>query len=71
MILPKTQKAAAFIEAIRCYNRMYGIEATIPELKETDFEEIAQSIHRECISCPASRIMDDDDVYTLLARLMG
>ncbi len=66
-----SQKAIAFIDAIRCFNRAYGIGATIPEIKEEDFEEIAQSIHRECIPYPVPRIMDDDDIFRLLRTLKG
>jgi len=65
------QKAAAFIETIRCFNRVYGIGATIPEIKAEDFGEIAQSIHRECIPYPVPRIMDDDDIFRLLRTLKG
>lgn len=66
-----TQKAAAFIEAIRAFNRTYGIGATIPELQEADFGEIAASIHRECIPYPVPTIMDDRDVFMLLGKLTG
>ena len=66
-----SQKAAAFIEAIRGFNRTYGISATIPEIKEADFEEIAQSIHWECIPYPVPKIMDDDDIFRLLRMLRG
>ncbi len=65
------QKAAAFIEAIRGFNRAYGIAETIPELKESDFAEIAHSIHWECIPYPVPKIMDDKDVYAILRRLKG
>jgi len=65
------QKAAAFIETIRCFNRVYGIGATIPEIKAEDFGEIAQSVHRECIPYPVPRIMDDDDIFRLLRTLKG
>jgi alcohol dehydrogenase len=63
------QKAAAFIEAIRGFNRTHGIDATIPELKEADFPEIARSIHREVIPYPAPKIMDDNDVFAVLKLL--
>ena len=66
-----SQKAMAFIDAIRCFNHAYGIDATIPELKDKDFGEIAQSIHRECIPYPVPRIMDDDDIFRLLRTLKG
>lgn len=66
-----SQKAAAFIEAIRGINRTYGVEATIPELKESDFPEIADSIHWECIPYPVPVIMDDKDVFRLLRMLKG
>ena len=66
-----SQKAAAFIEAIRSFNRTYGIGATIPELREADFGDIAQSIHWECIPYPAPRIMDDNDIFRLLKMLKG
>jgi alcohol dehydrogenase class IV len=66
-----SQKAAAFIGAIREFNVKYGIEATISELRETDFNEIAKSVHMECIPYPAPRIMDDNDVFRLLRRLKG
>ncbi|HQJ09952.1 MAG TPA: hypothetical protein PLF54_13175, partial [Deltaproteobacteria bacterium] len=66
-----SRKAAAFIEALRGINRTYGIEATIPELKESDFREIADSIHWECIPYPVPRIMDDEDVFRLLRTLKG
>lgn len=65
------RKAAAFIEAIRGFNRAYGIGETIPELQEPDFAEIARSIHRECIPYPVPTIMDDNDVFMLLRRLKG
>jgi alcohol dehydrogenase class IV len=65
------QKAAAFIGAIRDFNRRYGIEETIAELREADFNEIAKSVHMECIPYPAPRIMDDDDVFRLLRSLKG
>ncbi len=66
-----SRKAAAFIEAIRGFNRKYGIEATISELREADFNEIARSVHMECIPYPAPKIMDDDDVFRLLGNLKG
>lgn len=69
--MTQKEKAATFIEAIRSYNCSYGIAATIPELQEKDFEEIARSIHRECIPYPVPKIMNNDDVYTLLRRLKG
>ena len=65
------QKAAAFIEAIRCFNRTYEIGATIPELREADFGEIAKSIHWECIPYPVPKIMDDHDIFRLLRTLKG
>ncbi|HNW27516.1 MAG TPA: iron-containing alcohol dehydrogenase [Spirochaetota bacterium] len=65
------QKAAAFIEAIRNFNRKFGIGETIPELREKDFPEIAGSIHRECIPYPAPKIMDDNDVFGILGRLIA
>jgi alcohol dehydrogenase class IV len=65
------QKASAFIEAIRGFNRAYGIAETIPELKESDFAEIADSIHWECIPYPVPKIMDDNDVFTILRKLKG
>lgn len=65
------QKAAAFIEAIRGFNRRYGIEATIAELRENDFDEITKSVHMECIPFPVPKIMDDDDVFRLLGALKG
>jgi alcohol dehydrogenase len=65
------QKAAAFIEAIRGINRAYGIGETIPELKEKDFREIADSIHWECIPYPVPVIMNDSDVFRLLRMLKG
>ena len=65
------QKAAAFIEAIRKINREYGIAETVPELREADFDEIAQSIHLECVPYPVPKIMDDQDIFRLLARLKG
>ncbi len=66
-----SRKAAAFVEAIRGINRTYGIGETIPELKESDFREIADSIHRECIPYPVPKIMDDEDVFRLLRMLKG
>lgn len=66
-----TEKAAAFIEAIRHFNHAYGISATIQELKEADFGEIAKSIHRECIPYPVPKIMDDKDILKLLGMLKG
>jgi len=65
------RKAAAFIEAVRGFNRAYGIEATIPEIKEADFAEIADSIHWECIPYPVPKIMDDQDIFAILRRLKG
>jgi len=65
------QKAAAFIGAIRGFNKKYGIGETIPELREEDFPAIARSIHLECIPYPVPRIMDDNDVYSILKRLKG
>lgn len=65
------QKAEAFIDAIRGYNRRYGIGDTIPELEEKDFPEIARSIHWECVPYPAPKIMDNNDVYAILKRLKG
>ncbi|MDD5415344.1 MAG: hypothetical protein PHH96_11060, partial [Smithellaceae bacterium] len=52
-------------------NRAYGINTTIPELKEADFGEIAESIHRECILYPVPKIMDDKDIFRLLGMLKG
>ncbi|HOT46233.1 MAG TPA: iron-containing alcohol dehydrogenase [Spirochaetota bacterium] len=65
------RKAAAFIEAIREFNRKFGIGETVPELREKDFPAIARSIHRECIPYPAPKIMDDTDVFAILKRLKG
>ncbi|MBU0994580.1 MAG: iron-containing alcohol dehydrogenase [Proteobacteria bacterium] len=65
------QKTKAFIEAIRTMNQAYGIDATIPELKESDFKEIAHSIHWECIPYPVPKIMDDNDIFRLLRVLKG
>ncbi|MBP7738636.1 MAG: iron-containing alcohol dehydrogenase [Spirochaetes bacterium] len=65
------QKAAAFIGAIRGLNKKYGIGETIPELREEDFPAIARSIHLECIPYPVPRIMDDNDVYSILKRLLA
>ena len=69
--MSESRKAATFIEAIRAYNRTYGIGATIPELREADFREIADSIHWECIPYPVPRIMDDDDIFRILRTLKG
>ena len=69
--MPEARKAAAFIEAVRGFNRTYGIGETIPELREEDFGEIAQSIHRECIPYPVPKIMDDNDIFRLLRALRG
>jgi alcohol dehydrogenase len=66
-----SQKAATFIEAIRNLNHTYGIGATIPELREADFGEIAKSIHLECIPYPVPKIMDDNDIFKLLRMLRG
>lgn len=65
------QKASAFIDAIRGFNRTYGIAETIPELNEADFREIADSIHRECIPYPVPKIMHDRDVFAILQKLKG
>ncbi|HQP30523.1 MAG TPA: iron-containing alcohol dehydrogenase [Deltaproteobacteria bacterium] len=66
-----SEKGKAFIEAIRGYNRTYGIAETIPEIKEADFPEIAKSIHWECVPYPVPKIMDTKDIYTLLKRIKG
>jgi alcohol dehydrogenase class IV len=65
------QKAAAFIASLRGFNRAYGIGATIPELREADFPEIAKSVHGECIPYPVPRIMDDRDIFRILKTLKG
>ena len=65
------QKAAAFIKAIRDYNKKYGIGATIPEIQEADFKEIASSIHWECIPYPVPKIMNNEDVFAILRKLRG
>ncbi|MBN1532997.1 MAG: iron-containing alcohol dehydrogenase [Spirochaetes bacterium] len=64
-------RAAAFIGAVRGLNRSYGIDETIPELREEDFTEIAAAIHRECIPYPVPKIMDDGDIFAILRRLKG
>ena len=64
-------KAAAFIGAIRDFNKKYGIGATIPELKEPDYPEIANSIHWECIPYPVPKIMNNDDVFAILKKIQG
>ncbi|NLA40762.1 MAG: iron-containing alcohol dehydrogenase [Smithella sp.] len=69
MSLP--QKAAAFIASLRGFNRAYGIGAAIPELREADFPEIAESVHRECIPYPVPGIMNDRDVFRILKTLQG
>lgn len=65
------QKAAAFIQAIRDYNAKYGIGATIPEIQEADFREIASSIHWECVPYPVPKIMTTEDVFGILRKLKG
>jgi len=65
------QKAAAFITAIRDFNKKYGIGATIPEIQEPDFREIASSIHWECIPYPVPKIMNNEDVFAILKKLKG
>ncbi|HOQ72537.1 MAG: iron-containing alcohol dehydrogenase [Smithellaceae bacterium] len=65
------QKAAAFIASIRGFNRAYGIGETIPELREADFPEIAESVHGECVPYPVPRIMDDGDIFRILKALKG
>lgn len=64
-------KAAAFIGAIRDFCKKYGIGATIPELKEPDYPEIANSIHWECIPYPVPKIMNNDDVFAILKKIQG
>ena len=69
--MDNSQKAAAFIDAIRGLNRRYGIGETIPEIKEADFPGIARSVHLECVPYPIPKIMDDDDIIMVLKRLKG
>jgi alcohol dehydrogenase len=64
-------KAAAFIDAIRGFCKKYGIDATIPELKESDFPEIANSIHWECIPYPVPKIMNNEDVFGILKKMLA
>jgi len=69
--MSNAQKAATFIEAIRGINRKYGIGETIPEIREEDFAEIANSVHWESVPYPAPKIMNDKDVFAVLRRLKG
>lgn len=65
------EKAEAYIDALRALSQKYGVDPVIPELKRSDFKEIAKAVHREALFYPVPKLMKDRDVYRILEELTG
>ena len=64
-------QAKQFIQALRDYDDKYGIDQHIPELKEEDFPEIADSIMKEIFVYPTKVVYSREDIYRVLRKIKG
>lgn len=65
------EQSKQFIAAIRALNEKYGIGANIPEICESDFEEIADSIMIENFVYPTKLVFTRDEIYDILRKIKG
>lgn len=66
-----SDKASAYIQALRDLNEKYSVSATIPQIKDEDFREIADAIYFESLPYPVPKLIDDDTIFGILRKLQG
>ncbi len=67
----ESAQVAQFVAWLRAYNEKYGIPATIPEIQESDFEEIADSLMLENLVYPTYTVFSREEVYAILKKIKG
>lgn len=67
----ESEQAKQIIAWIRDFDAKYGIAATIPEINEADFEEIADSIMLENIVYPTVTVFTREQIYSILKKIKG
>jgi len=63
--------AEAFLEWLRDFNQKFGIPPTIPEIKDADMDEIADSIMVEIFIYPNKKVYTREEIKALLRVIRG
>ncbi|MDD6807568.1 MAG: iron-containing alcohol dehydrogenase [Oscillospiraceae bacterium] len=64
-------QAKEFIAAIREFDNKFGIQPNIPEIQESDFAEIADSIMVENFVYPTKKVFSREEIYDVLRLIKG
>lgn len=66
-----SEQAKQFIQWVRDFNATYGIDPYIPEIKDEDLDEIADSIMVEIFVYPNKKVYTRDEIKHLLKVIRG
>ena len=64
----QSEQAKQFIQWVRDFDATYGIDPYIPEIKDEDLDEIADSIMVEIFVYPNKKVYTRDEIKHLLGR---
>lgn len=67
----ESAQAKQFIAKIREFDETYGIAANIPEIREEDFDEIADSIMVENFVYPTKAVFSREEIFDVLRIIKG
>lgn len=65
------EQAKQFIQWVRDFDAKYGIDPYIPEIKDEDLDEIADSIMVEIFVYPNKKVYTRDEIKHLLKVIRG
>ena len=67
----QSEQAKQFIEWVRDFDAKYGIDPYIPEIRDEDLDEIADSIMVEIFVYPNKKVYTRDEIKHLLKVIRG
>ena len=71
LFIQSRQQAKQFIQWIRDFDAKYGIDPYIPEIRDEDLDEIADSIMVEIFVYPNKKVYTRDEIKHLLKVIRG
>lgn len=66
-----TEASKSFIQWVRDFDQKYGIDPYIPEIKDEDLDEIADSIMVEIFVYPNKKVYSREEIKSLLKVIRG
>lgn len=67
----QSEQAKQFIQWVRDFNEKYGIDPHIPQIRDEDFDEIADSIMVEIFVYPNKKVYTRNEIKQLLRTIRG